>query len=156
MKCVYHPEVDAVGACVSCGSGVCDACRVTLAGKLYCQACADRAFAEREESGAKPPPGPGVVPPTLLPREQAPGAVTSIVLAILGLIIWPLGIIFGPLAITYSSQARQAIAANPMLDGSGMATAGYVLGIIDTIFGVFFILYIILTFTCAFAAAPFW
>ena len=90
--------------------------------------------------------------PSLLPRVQAPGAVTALVLGIVGFIIWPIGLICGPLAINYANQARDAIAVNPMLDGNGMATAGYVLGIIDTIFGVLFLLYIIMIFTCAFAA----
>ncbi len=155
MKCVYHPDRDAVGSCVSCGAGVCDTCKVMLAGKLYCQACADMAFAEQQAAKSTPrstpTPGPSLVQPSLLPRVQAPGAVTALVLAIIGFIIWPIGIICGPLAINYANQARDAIAASPMLDGSGMATAGYVLGIVDTIFGVLFVLYIILMFTCAFA-----
>ena len=154
MKCVYHPDADAVGACVNCGAGVCDTCRVMLAGKLYCQACADMAFAEQQARPA-PPPGPSLVQPSLLPRVQAPGAVTSLVLAIIGFVIWPIGLILGPLAINYANQARDAIAANPMLDGSGMATAGYVLGIVDLILGVLFILYIIMIFSCAFVMAPF-
>ena len=155
MKCVYHPDADAVGACVGCGAGVCDACRVMLAGKLYCQACADMAFAEQQAARPAPPPGPSLVQPSLLPRVQAPGAVTSLVLAIIGFVIWPIGLILGPLAINYANQARDAIAANPMLDGSGMATAGYVLGIVDLILGVLFILYIIMIFSCAFVMAPF-
>ena len=90
-----------------------------------------------------------------MPRVQAPGAVTSLVLGIVGFMFWPLGLIFGPLAINYANQARDAIAVNPMCEGSGMATAGYVLGIVDTIFGVLFVLYIILIFACAFVAMPF-
>lgn len=155
MKCVYHPDRDAAGSCVTCGAGVCESCRVMLAGKLYCQACADMAFAEQQAAKATPrstpPPGPSLVQPSLLPRVQAPGAVTALVLGIIGFMIWPIGLILGPLAINYANQARDAIAANPMLDGNGMATAGYVLGIIDTIFGVLFVLYIIMIFTCAFA-----
>jgi len=155
MKCVYHPDKDAVGSCGTCGAGVCDACKVMLAGKLYCQACADIAFAERA-SRPTPPPGPSLVQPSLLPRVQAPGAVTSLVLGIVGFMFWPLGLIFGPLAINYANQARDAIAANPMLDGSGMATAGYVLGIVDTIFGVLGLIWIIGMFTCTCATVPLW
>lgn len=44
MKCAYHPEVDAMGSCVSCGRLVCEACETTLGGKLYCQPCADHVF----------------------------------------------------------------------------------------------------------------
>jgi hypothetical protein len=140
---------------VGCGAGVCATCRVTLAGRLYCQACADQAFAEQQAAKTRPSPGPSLVGPSLLPRAQAPGAVTSLVLGIVGFIIWPLGLILGPLAINYANQARDAIAVNPMYDGSGMATAGYVLGIIDTILGVLVIVYIILIFACTFVAMPF-
>jgi len=49
MECAYHPGVNAVGVCVNCGNMICSECRVTLGGKFYCQACADRVFAERQE-----------------------------------------------------------------------------------------------------------
>ena len=87
--------------------------------------------------------------------RRAGGPPRPAALAIIGFVIWPIGIICGPLAINYANQARDAIAANPMLDGSGMATAGYVLGIVDLILGVLFILYIIMIFSCAFVMAPF-
>ena len=41
MNCYYHPEREPVGACVTCGQMVCAECRVTLAGKVYCNPCAD-------------------------------------------------------------------------------------------------------------------
>ena len=41
MNCYYHPEREPVGACVNCGQMVCAECRVTLAGKVYCNPCAD-------------------------------------------------------------------------------------------------------------------
>ncbi len=142
MKCKNHPQADAIGVCVGCGAGVCEQCRVTLGGRTYCQPCADRAFEER----------PAEAPAT--PREQAPGAVTSLVCALIGFMIWPLGIILGPIAIYYANQAREAIRANPALDGSGLATIGYVLGIVITVLGALGVLYIILMFTCAFSG--FW
>ena len=42
MKCAYHPEREAVGACVNCGKLVCDECKVVLTGKNYCNPCADK------------------------------------------------------------------------------------------------------------------
>ena len=49
MECYVHPDQDAVGACVACGNFVCDVCRVSLKGKIYCKACVER-------GDAVPPP----------------------------------------------------------------------------------------------------
>ena len=43
MKCYVHPADPAVGACVSCGRFVCDVCRVTMTGRIYCKQCLERA-----------------------------------------------------------------------------------------------------------------
>ncbi len=50
MKCYFHPEVDAVGVCTSCGKGLCSSCKLELVGKLYCQSCADRLVTGATES----------------------------------------------------------------------------------------------------------
>jgi hypothetical protein len=65
------------------------------------------------------------------PKVNAPGAVSSLVFGILGLLIC--GVIFGALAISNSNKAKRAMASDPTLGGSGLATAGLVLGIIDLI-----------------------
>jgi TM2 domain-containing membrane protein YozV len=39
MKCYIHPEVDAVGTCVSCHKAICNECVVEVAGKLICREC---------------------------------------------------------------------------------------------------------------------
>ena len=49
MECYIHPDQSAVGACVACGHFVCDVCRVSMNGKLYCKACVER-------GEANPPP----------------------------------------------------------------------------------------------------
>ena len=64
------------------------------------------------------------------PTGNAPGAVGSLVLGIIGVIF--LGFIVGPIAMSQSSKAKREIGLNPMLTGGGMATAGFVLGIIGT------------------------
>lgn len=46
MNCAYHPEVDAIGACVNCGRLICAECKVVLGEKIYCNPCADKLFAE--------------------------------------------------------------------------------------------------------------
>jgi hypothetical protein len=42
MRCAYHPQAEAVGACVSCGRLVCAECKVELQGKIYCNSCAEK------------------------------------------------------------------------------------------------------------------
>ena len=76
-------------------------------------------------------------------RETAPGAVPSLVLSIIGFLVWPLGVILGPLAIHYANRAKATVRENPELQGEGMAVAGFVLGIIDTVLGFFGVIYII-------------
>jgi hypothetical protein len=48
MKCEYHPEAEAIGICVNCGRAVCADCKLMLANRTYCQACADRIFYEKD------------------------------------------------------------------------------------------------------------
>ena len=39
MKCVNHPDVDAVGICNSCGKYYCRECLTSLRGEVYCPQC---------------------------------------------------------------------------------------------------------------------
>jgi len=39
MKCAVHPDIDAVGACCSCGRLVCPECKVVIDGHIYCNRC---------------------------------------------------------------------------------------------------------------------
>jgi len=63
-------------------------------------------------------------------RQKAPGAVTSLVLGILGILICGL---LAPFAWNMGLKAERA-AASGDYDGAGMATAGKVLGIVGTVF----------------------
>ena len=65
------------------------------------------------------------------PRENAEGAVASMVWGIIGLFFC--GLILGIVAIVKSNAARAAIATDPRLGGAGYATAGLILGIVDLI-----------------------
>ena len=60
---------------------------------------------------------------------NAPGAVASMVLGTIGLVFF--GVILGIIAIVKANAAKKLIASNPRYGGSGFATAGLVLGIID-------------------------
>ena len=64
------------------------------------------------------------------PLETVPGAVSALVLGILGLVLCP---IFGPFAWSYGAQAEKT-ASRGRYSGAGMATAGKILGIIGTVF----------------------
>lgn len=66
------------------------------------------------------------------PRTNAPGAVSSMVLGIVGFIVC--GVVFGPIAIAQASSAKRELALNPYIyKGGGFATAGMVLGILDLV-----------------------
>jgi hypothetical protein len=76
------------------------------------------------------------------PKVNAPGAVASLVCGLIGLVFC--GIILGPIAISRANTAKQSIASDPTLGGEGLATAGMILGIIDL---VLFVIYMLLKFS---------
>ncbi len=39
MKCINHPEIDAKGKCISCGSDICEGCIVESKNESYCKKC---------------------------------------------------------------------------------------------------------------------
>jgi hypothetical protein len=71
------------------------------------------------------------------PKTNAPGAVAALVYGLIGLVFCQ--IILGPVAIAKASSAKKAMASDPTLGGYGLATAGFVLGIVDL---VLFVLYV--------------
>ena len=46
MKCINHPERDAVAVCISCHSPLCAECRTHVKGKIYCEKCVNTLFPE--------------------------------------------------------------------------------------------------------------
>jgi len=94
-------------------------------------------------SAFEPPP-----PPPAYRGADTAGVVTgnngkataSMICGIVGLVLF--GIILGPIAIALGVQARNEI-RNTGQSGSGMATAGIVLGIIDVAFFFLVILLIV-------------
>jgi len=65
------------------------------------------------------------------PKETVKEARHAIIYAIIGLFCF--GIILGPIAIVKGTQAKNLIAMDPRLEGSGMATAAQILGAIEII-----------------------
>lgn len=49
MKCANHPEIDAVGVCIGCGKNICEICKVSFRGEIYCKQCT----VEKTTSSAK-------------------------------------------------------------------------------------------------------
>lgn len=39
MKCINHPETDAVASCNKCGKHICSVCKVQLIAETYCKDC---------------------------------------------------------------------------------------------------------------------
>ena len=53
MECAAHPEKNAVGPCVSCATGLCDACATfELDGGWCCEACGRRQEEDARELGS--------------------------------------------------------------------------------------------------------
>jgi hypothetical protein len=55
MKCAYHPQADAIGACVHCGRLVCAECKVELQGKIYCNTCAEKILSDKDKRESSEP-----------------------------------------------------------------------------------------------------
>ena len=52
MKCVNHPEIDAIGTCVYCGKFFCQDCLVEANGRMYCKADIGNVLKEAKEEAA--------------------------------------------------------------------------------------------------------
>ena len=130
MQCHVHPEVEAVGACVACGKGVCTECAVTVGGKTYCQDCA--------ASGT-----------SLQPTKTNSLAITSLVLGIVSIPLtfcYGTGILFGIAAfITGLIGRRQIKESAGAQSGDGMALAGMIMGgIIGGLVGIAIVTIVVL------------
>jgi hypothetical protein len=81
---------------------------------------------------------PNIVPP----RRTEPLAVGSLVLGILGLVTG-LALILSPIALAMGIRAKQRITASGgMMEGYGIAQAGFVLGVIGTVIAGLFVLFL--------------
>jgi hypothetical protein len=77
-----------------------------------------------------PPYGP---PP---PRPTDGMAVASLVVGIVGIVITILAPVCGPIALVMGVKAKKRITeSGGMIEGAGLAQAGFVLGIIATVMG---------------------
>lgn len=114
MKCLVHPEAEAIGVCIACGKGVCTECAVTVGGKTHCRTCA--------ASGA-----------SLQPTQTNNLAITSMVLGIVSLplvCLYYVGVPVGIAAFITGLIARRQIKESAgAQSGNGMAIAGIATGL---------------------------
>lgn len=133
MQCYVHSESEAVASCKNCGKAICKFCSVDVSGKIYCQQC----LASGTTTSA-----PSIKTNSL--------AIISIVLGLIGLcgcLITGGGLLFGiPAAITGRLARKQIQEDNQEQRGFELATAGLVLGLIEIVFSVLFIVLMIIVF----------
>jgi len=74
VTCAYHEKAEAVGACVNCGKLVCNECKVTLKGKIYCNPCMEEMYAEKTlKAESAVPAATTVVVESTPSKEEAKG-----------------------------------------------------------------------------------
>lgn len=84
MNCVNHPDLPAIAYCRACGKALCEACRVSAGGTVYCQ---EHAAAPDAGVGAAADPSPYTAPAPVSARPATPDTGASPGLAfLLGLI----------------------------------------------------------------------
>jgi hypothetical protein len=119
MQCKNHSNVAAIDRCAGCAEPFCEQCLVEIQGQKYCAVCKVMALKGpplmREEA--------------TIPCKEASEALTY---AIIGLFCF--GFIFGPIAISKASKAKNMMALNPRLTGSGKATAATIIGVVALVF----------------------
>ena len=112
MQCINHPEAQAVDRCAGCQESFCPDCLVEIHGRNYCGSCKVTAVQ-----------APFAMEAAIRPCGQA---TVALVLAILS----PLCLIgLAPTAIILAIIAKNKIAADPHLTGSGKATAALIISI---------------------------
>lgn len=121
MQCKNHPAVPATDRCAGCAEPFCNQCLVEIQGQKYCGVCKVMALK-----------GPVVMADeATIPCKEAGEALTFAILS-----LFCFGFIFGPMAISKASKAKNMMALNPRLTGSGKATAATIIGIIGLVFWV--------------------
>lgn len=94
--------------------------------------------------GQAVPSGPQTFPgPPVAARRTDGAAVTSLVLGILGIVFCPL-ILSIPAIIVGRSSERRIRESGGLLDGEGLAKAGWITGIVGTVLGVIYVAIMVL------------
>ena len=121
MQCKNHPEISAVDRCVGCAEPFCGDCLVEVSGQKYCGSCKVLVLEGRQI----------IFEDATIPCKEANEALRFAIFS-----LFCCGIILGPMAIARANKAREAIAADPRLTGSGKANVALAIGIIAIILWV--------------------
>lgn len=84
-----------------------------------------------------PPPGYAAYPQMPVPRTNGK-ATASMVLALIGLVLWPAAVVLGPLAVIFGHIARSEMPLRGET-GNGQAVAGLIIGYLISAFWVLLI-----------------
>jgi|SRR6266850_1162216 len=121
MECKNHPSVEAVDRCTGCAEPFCSDCLVEIRGQKYCGSCKVLAIQGQQI----------VVEEATIPCKEASEALKYAIIS-----LFCFGIVLGPMAISKANKAKQMIALNPRLTGSGKATAAMIIGIVALVLWV--------------------
>ncbi len=74
MNCINHPDIPAVAYCRSCGKALCETCRHTADGTVYCEQHAPAVAGQAAGTGYSPYTAPAAtVPPRIPDAGASPG-----------------------------------------------------------------------------------
>lgn len=125
MKCYYHPQIEAVATCASCGKAICKACTVEVAGRTVCQHCLAMGRANRFLAMGR------------ANQFQAKSVKTTNTLAIVSLVLGVLGLCgglpFSVAAWVIGNKALKQRYSDLDQEGVQIANAGKWLGVTGTI-----------------------
>jgi hypothetical protein len=121
MECKNHPSVQAVDRCTGCAEPFCGDCLVEIRGQKYCASCKVLAIQGQQV----------VVEEGTMPCQEASDALKYAIVS-----LFCFGIILGPIAISKAKKAKDMIAMNPRLTGSGKANAAMIIGIVALVLWV--------------------
>lgn len=127
MKCKNHIEIDAIARCIGCQETFCENCLVEVEGKNYCADCKMMAVHEKP------------VFEDIRYTMSCAEASKALKFAIVG--IFCIGFIVGPYAIVLGRSALKQCKDDPDLTGEGKAVAAIILGTLEFIFWIFWLIF---------------
>jgi hypothetical protein len=138
MQCFYHPEKEAVATCVVCGKAICASCAVDVSGRTTCQHCL---------SLGQAPAVPAKPTNTLAYLSLIAGVVGLFGCCCYGL---PSSL-FGAVAAVMGYLARNQIRQSQgQQQGEQLATAGMILGLVEFVVSVLFIVLMLVLYGLSF------
>jgi len=122
--CRNHPNVPAEARCTGCAEPLCANCLVNIRGQAFCGHCKVMALE-----------GQPAIESLMIPCKEANEAFLYAIIACC-CSIFCFGVIFGPIAIAKAVKARQLMAVNPYLLGSGKSLGAIIVGSLAFLFSL--------------------